>query len=57
MIYIKRSELARIKKQYPDYVCKDASGRWYSFEGCFTGDFSRGCTLIFEHIHFEIVEG
>ena len=55
MLYIKKSDFAKIRKQYPEYVCKDKSGRWCGFEGCFTGDFSRGCVLIFEHVHFEII--
>lgn len=66
MLYITKKDFAQIRKQYPDYVSKARqefkhagktckAGDWCAFEGCITGDFKNGCTLIFQHIHFEII--
>ncbi len=66
MITIKKADFDRLRKQHPDYITKAMTdhthngktckrGEWCAFEGCLTGDFSRGCTLIYEHIHFEII--
>lgn len=66
MLYIKKADFAKLKKQYSGYISKAILphewngkkcnvGDWTAIEGCLTGDFSNGCTLIFEHIHFEII--
>lgn len=65
---IPRNQFNRLKaRHYPDYIthaidehtfkgktCK--AGDWCGFASVLTGDYSKGTTLIFEHIHFEIVE-
>ena len=66
MITISKRDFDRTRKEHPDYIsrclithehngqtCK--RGEWMAFEGAITGDWSKGTTLIFEHIHFEIV--
>lgn len=66
MIEIKKKDFDRLRREHPDWitrtiiehahngvVCK--KGDYCAIEGALTGDYSRGCTLIFEHIHFEIV--
>ena len=65
---IPRNQFNKLKaRHYPDYIthaiddhtfkgktCK--AGDWCGFASVLTGDYSKGTTLIFEHIHFEIVE-
>lgn len=66
MIAIKKAEFDRLRREHPDYIghaiathehngkiCR--RGEWTAFESVLTGDYSKGTTLIFEHIHFEIV--
>lgn len=66
MIEIKKADFDRIRREHPDYIsrctiphefngkeCKP--GEWMAFEGCITGNWSRGACLIFQHIHFEII--
>ena len=66
MIYIDRKRFAELKKRNPDYICKAIQdhtfdgktckrGEYMAFESVLTGDYSKGTTLIFEHIHFEII--
>lgn len=66
MITISKKDFERLRHNYPDYIsrclithefngktCK--RGEYMAFEAILTGDYSKGTTLIFEHIHFEIV--
>ena len=66
MIKITRAEFNRLRKLCPDYIGKNITrhefngkvcnvGDWTAFESVLTGNRSSGTTLIFEHIHFEIV--
>ena len=66
MIYIDRKRFAELKKQNPDYISRALQdhthngktckrGEYMAFESVLTGDYSKGTTLIFEHIHFEII--
>ena len=66
MIYINKKRFAELKKQNPDYINKALQdhthngktckrGEYMAFESVLTGDYSKGTTLIFEHIHFEII--
>ena len=66
MIYIDKKRFAELKKQNPDYIskalqdhthtCKTCKrGEYMAFESVLIGDYSKGETLIFEHIHFEII--
>lgn len=66
MITITRQDFDRICRNHPDYVSKCLidhefngktckRGEYMAFEAVLTGDYSKGTTLIFEHIHFEIV--
>ena len=66
MIYISKKQFSERLKQNPDQfgetlneykhegkTCK--RGEYCAIEGAITGDFSSGCKLIFQHIHFEII--
>lgn len=67
MIYIDKKRFAELKKRNPDYICKAIQDQTFNgktcragidhiaFESVLTGDYSKGTTLIFEHIHFEII--
>jgi hypothetical protein len=67
MIYIKKKRFAELKKKNPDYICKAIQDHTFdgktcragvdhiAFESVLTGDSTKGTTLIFEHIHFEII--
>ena len=66
MIEIKKADFDRLRKRHPDYISRcmithehDGKqcrrGEWMAFEGVLTGDYSKGTTLIFQHIHFEII--
>ena len=67
MIYIDKKRFAELKKQNPDYISKAIQDHTFNgktcrsgkdhtaFESVLTGDYSKGTTLIFEHIHFEII--
>ena len=66
MIYIDKRRFAELKKQHPDYISKALQdhthkgktckrGEYMAFESVLTGDYSKGTTLIFEHIHFKII--
>ncbi len=66
MIYIEKAEFQKLVKQHPDYIGKCLQdhtfngitckrGEWCGFESVITGDCTKGTTLIFQHIHFEIV--
>lgn len=67
MFYIKKAEFDRLRKEHPDYISKAGTahtwngktcnaGDYMGFESTITGDYSKGTTLIFQHIHFEIVD-
>lgn len=66
MLTIPRARFEQLRAAHPDYigrclmthehdgkVCR--RGEWMAFESVLTGDASKGTTLIFEHIHFEVV--
>ena len=67
MIYIDKKRFAELKKQNPDYISKAIQDHTFdgktcragkdhiAFESVLTGDYSKGTTLIFEHIHFKII--
>lgn len=66
MLEIKKKDFDSLRRKYPDSISKSflreewkgrvcEKGDWMAIEGALTGDWSRGSTLIFEHIHFEIV--
>ena len=67
MIYIEKKRFAELKKRHPDYISKAIQDHTFNgktcragidhiaFESVLTGDYSKGTTLIFEHIHFEII--
>ena len=64
---IPKEQFAQLKKRhFPDYIsCAIADhvfngkvckvGEWCGFASVLTGDYSKGTSLIFEHIHFEII--
>lgn len=66
MYSVTKKEWAELKRNHPDYVgrcltthehegkvCKRGEGM--CFESVLSGNPAHGTTLIFEHIHFEIV--
>lgn len=66
MITIKKSDFDRLRREHPDYIgpaiyphtfdgktCH--TGEWVAFECILTGDYSKGCHLLYEHIHFDII--
>lgn len=66
MFTIKKSEFDRLRRNHPDYISKAGrrhewnelvcdAGDYMGFASIITGDPSKGTTLIFQHIHFEIV--
>ena len=66
MITIKKADFERLRRAHPDYIARclithefDGKvcrrGEWMAFESVLTDDYSKGCTLVFEHIHFEII--
>lgn len=67
MYYIKKSVFNELlKKYYPDYISKTIkehthggktckAGEYCTFECCIPGAPNTGATLIFQHIHFEII--
>ena len=67
MIYIKKADFYKKARENPDYITKAIQGHtfngktcragvdWIAFESVLTGDYSKGTTLIFQHIHFEII--
>ena len=66
MITISKKEFTRLRRENPDYISRCLidhefkgrtcqRGEWMAFESVLTGDPSKGTTLMFEHIHFEIV--
>ena len=66
IIKIPREQFRKLVAEHKDYIGKAHSkhefngrvcniGDWCGFESAITGDSSKGTTLIFEHIHFEIV--
>jgi hypothetical protein len=68
LIYIPESKFYKLAREHPDYITRCITdhqfkghtckrGDWMGFESTLTGDYSKGTSLIFEHIHFEIVKG
>lgn len=68
MLYIPASKFYKLAREHPDYITRCVNdhthkghqckrGDWMGFESTLTGDVSKGTSLIFEHIHFEIVKG
>lgn len=66
MFTIKKSDFDRMRREHPDYISKAGqrhewnglvceAGDYMGVASIITGDRSKGTTLIFEHIHFEIV--
>lgn len=66
MFTISKKDFDALRANHPDYIsraiCDHAHGgkicqrgEWCGFESVLTGDASKGTSLIFEHIHFEIV--
>lgn len=64
---IKKEQFRELKRRhYPDSISTAISdhvfngkickyGEWCGFASVLTGDYSKGTSLIFEHIHFEII--
>ena len=66
MIYIKKADFYKKARENPDYIGKCIEshtfngitckrGEWCAYESVLTEDYSKGTTLIFQHIHFEII--
>ena len=66
MYQINKKEWDRLKREHPDYVCRNfyqhehngkisKKGDWSCFEYLLSRNPEHGTSLIFEHIHFEIV--
>ena len=66
MYHVTKGEWAKIKAEHPDYVSKAIRRHEYGGRVCEIGDAccfeclipgapNTGATLIYEHIHFEIV--
>lgn len=66
MIVIGRAEFDRLRREHPDYISRAImrhehdgkvceKGEFCGFESVITGDPKKGTSLIFQHIHFEIV--
>lgn len=67
MITIKKKEFDRLLLKHPDYVGRAIArhehdgkvceiGDYCGFESVITGDTGKGSSLIFQHIHFEIID-
>jgi len=66
MFTIKKDDFDRLRREHPDYISKAIkrhewngriceAGDYMGFASVIEGDPKKGTTLIFEHIHFEII--